>query len=675
MMMSKENNVSRLALSISGVLLLSACGGGSGSSGTSNNATYAYQSLNACADTNLDGQCNEAEQEIKATSSYSRVLDVDGALLTAPAEASIITPFTTLLHSEMLFNPTLKGSLSNAQVYLQKVLGDHVNVDFSTLNRNHGPQDATQTLLKSLKQAQDQGTQSPLLNIAHALDVMIAKKTLDLSSVDLKKETNRHTSYDEQFTIHGSQNEASLVGAKSITYNPANNQIVFLDSSDEIKQLDTANSNSSSLSLTASTFSSDNQKSYVDDDDDDGDDDDHYSGGNITNVPGYTTGGTTRVIQVSPLLNSVQSYKVLQPTGSSTASTTCATSGNTGIFLTSLTDSGKSASSSQPTTTSYSGIDSFASASGSTGIVLPPPPPTPAPLSSESCFNDNFEWIKPIYGQDYVIAELDTGVFNDDLLVKLTADLKLTDDKYTLSSNDNIFVASPDGSKMLVLADSVNQPAKIIDLATMNASYSVSVSNPYRAAFASGNQIVFGVRSPDKVVWVDDSLASTELGSLDVDSSIRHVSSSPDGKYSAVVTNTSLYLLDNTSRTQIDKFTISGTSVVELFVLKDKAITVHNNSIHYFQFSGIQGSPLKVAAQAMTPDLLQKWDDSSVTHWGTTNLGYILENTGTNADAAAKFDSITVSWLPVGVTEKSKVTGVQLSGLDRGEWVTVLKAF
>ena len=79
------------------------------------------------------------------------------------------------------------------------------------------------------------------------IDLMIANQTLDLSDINLKSQPSRQVSFDNLLTVHGSQVDSSLVGAKSITYNPANKQIVFLDSSDNVRQIGIGNSNSSLL--------------------------------------------------------------------------------------------------------------------------------------------------------------------------------------------------------------------------------------------------------------------------------------------------------------------------------------------------------------------------------------------------------------------------------------------
>lgn len=175
------------------------------------------------------------------------------------------------------------------------------------------------------------------------------------------------------------------------------------------------------------------------------------------------------------------------------------------------------------------------------------------------------------------------------------------------------------------------------------------------------------------MTWVEKSQAATKLNELELDATIRFLKSSPNGKHSVVVTDNSLYLLDNSKYQIIKKFSIQGSEVKDLRVLNDKAVTVADNSIEYFQFAKISGPKLKVAAQLITNRLKDQWEETSSVHWKATNMGFLLEKTGVAVSVASQFDSINVNWLPAGATEASQVTGVNISGLDRGTWTTLYK--
>ncbi|KOO15239.1 hypothetical protein AKJ18_09565 [Vibrio xuii] len=669
--MLKNYPMCKLALSISGVLLLSACGGGSddSTSSTSGVDAYSYSSLKECADTDLDGVCSTYEQQISDTSTYSKMINDNGAILTAHAGSEMVSPFTTLVHSEMLFNPALKGDEESAITYLQKALGDKVGVNFSHVDTTHGPKQQTEVLLKTLLQAQSQGQFDPMLNIAHALDLMIANQTLDLSSINLKSQPSRHVSFDGLLTVHGSQVDSSLVGAKSISYNPANQKIVFLDSSDNVKHISIGNSNNA-VSASARALSELTTITRYDDDDDD-DDDDHHHGGSIDDLLGWQR-GEHQLVQILPALNSIQSYKLYQPKLSAQASEQCGSTGTSGIFLTSLHDK-----STQISKHSKVAIDAYGGASGSVPIPIPKPTPVnpDADLSAQRCFNDNFNWMMPLYQKKSIIAELDDGIYAKDKLRRLSADkLVMGSESYTLTTTQDFVVASLDESELLIVDSGAggNDDAVLIDSTTLAPKSTIGINNAKAAAFTINDKLIFGLKD-NNVTWVEKSQFATELNKFQLDAAIHFVKSSPNGKQSAVVTDSSLYLLDNSKYQVIEQFPIQGSAVKDLRVLNDKAVAVVGNSIEYFQFAKIAGPKLKVAAQLITNRLKDQWAATSSAHWKATNMGFLLEETGLEASVASKFDSINVNWLPTGVTQASSVTGVNISGLDRGTWITLYK--
>ena len=682
--MLKKHSLCNLALSISGALLLSACGGGSGDSDSAQTSSnvYRYSNLTPCADTDSDGTCSTYEQQIAFTGDYANIVNDDGAILTAPKGSDLVSPFTTLIHSEMLFNPTLNGEPAQASSYLQTALGDKVGVNFSTASSTQGPKEQTETLLQSLRQAQTQGEHGPMLNIAHALDVMIANQTLDLSGFDLRNEPNRHVSLDGQLIIHGSQTDSSLTGAKSVAFNPANNKIVLVDSAESVKQIDITNTNSSELAeLQAARqlqeelqFDAYSSASSHDDDDDD-DDDDHYDWETILDLLGQQA-QEHKLVQIVPALNGVQSYKLYQPKNSysSNNSKTCtkaSAESSSGVFLASLYEN-------KPQAASHTQkIDAYASASGS--VPLPKPKPTPLPKTTDKrakgCFNDNFNWIKPLYSQNVILAELDGGYSSPDQLRRLKADsLSMGSESFALSSTQNVVVPSLDETELLVVDDGGSGNAVLLNSRTLRETRpaTIAVTNASTATFAANNQLLFGLKS-NKIIWVEKTTAATQLASLDVDSTVRILKTSPNGEYSAAVTNNSLYILNNNSRTKVKKVTLEGSDVKELFVLNNKAVTVHSDGLNYVQFSDISGPKLKVAAQLMTSSFKDEWAEIPGMDWGPRRLSNILEMKGVSESVYNQFLQIDIEWLPTEASQVSDVTGVNISGLERGTWVTLYK--
>jgi hypothetical protein len=108
-------------------------------------------------------------------------------------------------------------------------------------------------------------------------------------------------------------------------------------------------------------------------------------------------------------------------------------------------------------------------------------------------------------------------------------------------------------------------------------------------------------------------------------------------------------------------------------VLEDKVIALTSSGADYYQFRNISGPALKVGSQLVTKELLKKWEDSGNSSWSSTNLGYILSQTGTDSEISDKFKNVNLSFLPANATASNSITGIHVSGLERGEWLTFYK--
>jgi hypothetical protein len=149
----------------------------------------------------------------------------------------LVTPFTTLIHSEVMFNPSVSNDIEQEKASLQSKLGDHVGINFSLLDTTYGPKELSNVLLKSLKKEKTDGKQASYTNIAHALDLMIKHQTLDLSAIDVAGSVSRHLQIEDSLVVRGSQSVPELYRAKSIALNPANSQIVFVTANDVVCRL------------------------------------------------------------------------------------------------------------------------------------------------------------------------------------------------------------------------------------------------------------------------------------------------------------------------------------------------------------------------------------------------------------------------------------------------------
>lgn len=118
---------------------------------------------------------------------------------------------------------------------------------------------------------------------------------------------------------------------------------------------------------------------------------------------------------------------------------------------------------------------------------------------------------------------------------------------------------------------------------------------------------------------------------MDVDSAISKIATSRDGKTSAITTATSLYIVDNMTRSLLVTESLSNNAIKSLYVLEDKVIALTSSGVDYYQFRNISGPALKVGSQLVTKELLKKWEDSGNSIWNSTNLGYVLFQTGTES--------------------------------------------
>ncbi|MEZ8348284.1 hypothetical protein AB4456_22020 [Vibrio splendidus] len=667
--------------------MVSGCGGSSDSENPvgSTASGYAFLDSLVCADADLNGVCSDQEKQIADVSGYAQQRQYDGAILTASPGMKVVTPFTTLIHSEMMFNPTVSNNVEQAKASLQSKLGDHVGINFSVLDSTHGSKELSNLLLKSLKKAQSDGKQSSYTNIAHALDLMIEHKTLDLSNIDVAGTVSRHLQIEDSLVVRGSQSVPQLSGAKSIALNPASSQIVFLTANDVVMQIDSSSRNkpvtingdpaSQAVSGLVSIRShDDDDDEYDDHDHDDDDDDDDHGGG--------TGGGeipvdSSEIIQLVPALNGVQAYKVYKPTAyvSPTSSDICNSQGANGVFLTSLNGSNNN-----NVGVKAFAIDTYSSRSGGTLPPIPKPNPAVPPKSSESCINDNFAAVVPLLQSGSLLAIKNTGssIYSQQELKLLSANkLDMKSWSHALKASSPQVMSSYDESEALIVYKNYfsnsNLAAEVIDTSNLSTKMTIDKLNLKIANIVVNQQILLGLDS-NKVEWVSNSIQQTVLGELTVDSAISKIATSRDGKTSAITTASSLYIVDNMTRTLLVTESLSNNAIKSLYVLEDKVIALTSSGADYYQFRNISGPALKVGSQLVTKELLKKWEDSGNSNWSSTNLGYILSQTGTESEISDQFKNVNLSFSPTNATTSSGISGVHVSGLERGEWLTFYKA-
>ncbi|MFY2507649.1 hypothetical protein ACN3E9_05010 [Vibrio pectenicida] len=704
--MNTQPTLCTVAIAVSAAISLSGCGGDSDTSASNTTSTsYIHHNQQTCADTNFDGQCSQYEQQVLLGNAYPKMLSIGGATLTAPAEIDIVSPFTTLIHSEMLYNPKVQGQVNNAKAYLQAKLGNHVGVYFKTLDINYGPSHQSQILMQSLIQAQQSGLRgaSPMVKIAHALDVMIKYQTLDLSSLNLDKESSQQLLVDGAVLVHGSQADNSLKSLKSIALNPANNKLLYLDEQDTVKELSTSVRTSSGLTTNQHT-SSELTKNHTiaprahirseDHHESDHHDDDNDFGGNANDLPFFDKDTSREIKQVLPALNSVQSYKLYNPENHAIQIDMCEVSGGNGVFLTSLKDStahGTSADSAsviniQPIVQ----IDTTGGASGSELPTLPPTPPVVIEPSSASCYNDNFEWMKPLYLQNSLLVRWDNGLetAKDQLWLLDNKSLNRLSWLSDVKASEKQVIVSKDEQSILLIPDIESQTAgalnpKLIPLnnRTLGAPSIIGLQqnedfpNITTASFAINEQIVFALQNESKskhqIIWVSKNEPNRSLSPIEGQGIIKYLESSPNGQFTVAVTAKNIYLLNNQTQQISKTIDFDSAGMTNLFVQNDKAIAVGDGKIDYFQFANLSGPKLLVATHLITEELVKEWGKAQE---GSTTLYQILSQTPqyTNLQAhqiITPFQNINLDWNIL----QGEVKSVNISGTYRGENITITK--
>ena len=237
--MNRYLKLTRLATLVAGCALVSACNGGDDSSTPSIKNSYPYRNLSICKDADLNGQCGELEEKFTHLSgqfsSGPFLIDSEGYFLTAHSTSMLVSPFTTLIQNEMLFNPSVAGSVGQARNYLQQVFGKTYNLEFSTLDTMHGPSKETQLLLASFQYALTLDGDAPYLKIAAAVDKMVTTKSFDITQTLTQADlTNSFVNLNNQYLLSGSYAISGLVSPKSISINENTGQLLILSSLDKL---------------------------------------------------------------------------------------------------------------------------------------------------------------------------------------------------------------------------------------------------------------------------------------------------------------------------------------------------------------------------------------------------------------------------------------------------------
>lgn len=668
--------LSRISLAIAGVVALSGCN--SSEDGTVENKKtdgYSYTSLTRCQDSDLNGKCDSAQNTGLSTQSSNSTVAIDDSLpsmvegknyiLTAPANITFVSPFTTLLQNEVLFNPQHGGSIESAKTYLQTQLGDPLGIDFSSLNIQHGPVRESEILIASFEHALQLSGDSPYLKISAAVDMMLANKTLDIRDKLTQSDLDEKTVNLEKQTFFSGSHALSTAGYKSFSLDTQKGKMLLLTNDDKLVTLDAATGKYTSESATQGSGSDEVTPPIIypydshDDDDDDDDDDDYGDGGTVS---------TSTITTALKGEGEDEVYLVYSPTinGDLSGSNTCNSSGDNGIFLTSLKKGSQATA-----LTSATMIDTYAGASG----VTPTPKPLPKPVADSQCFNNHIQAIIPSYKQDKLIAQFGVGLSGSTELQLLDSHtLKPTGLYYPIAtsyltpyyvmseSHQTLFVKQGSGEPILLDAEKLNNPRTIPS------------SGVKQAAFVNNESEIITSDGTSNIQWFNTKQPNAGTGSFTLDGSVRFISSTPDGSLFSVLTSSTLYLFDSKEKKILLEQPNNGSYVQFMGMLSDKIVLVTSQSIDYVQFSNISGTPVKVAHQLMDITLATSWVNHNKGVLQATTFDKILSATSIDADTATKFSSVDISWLPTNATTVNQLEKAVISGYFRGDYIRLEKS-
>ncbi|GGY46871.1 hypothetical protein GCM10011297_19710 [Bacterioplanes sanyensis] len=233
-----------------------------------------------CPDWNLNARCDDYEQQQALTLDGSVggpyiKRDSDKSLLTAPSGAQVITPMTTVINNELLFNPTLSSASETtpevralqAARYLE---GIFPQVSFSQALYQAGPEEVSDAIQNSINAAlQQQPDSNPYCVIAAVVDAMVVERRFDvrIATEDIASQCQQpemilsrlNSQMGDQYSTLGRAPMADLVVAASF-----DERLIIWNNGQLLTQATQSQSNNS-----ASTIQTRSLLRPLDDDDDD----------------------------------------------------------------------------------------------------------------------------------------------------------------------------------------------------------------------------------------------------------------------------------------------------------------------------------------------------------------------------------------------------------------------
>ena len=465
---------------------------------------------------------------------------------------------------------------------------------------------------------------------------------------------NSYVNLSKRYLVPGTYPMNALFSSNPITMNENTGMLLALTYGDKLLQVDTTTGSSQAFTPTSSTASLPIMSTYDDDDDDD--DDDHHHGGGTP----QPTATLTLAVQGKHNKNA---YLIYQPTifGDHNASDTCNSTGTNGIYLTEL---GKNSQASPISLAPR--IDTFSSASGGTTTPVEPT----LPDSSADCKNNHINNLIIAYNKNWVIA-----VFagqNLALQQLSSSTLKPTGKSYALSSTQPKLILSKTQKLLLVLQASGTK-AVVVDTESLDARSQIMKNYIDYAAFVNNDKQLIVSDKTNTLRWFNIDQPTSQVALLALPEAVTKLASDPTGKFSAALTDKNIYLIDNELKSIIYSQAYTQRYINGMSMLSNRIIISRSGAIDYIQFDNLTGSPIKVAQQMLSKELLTRWSTASARSLVGMTLAELLRDIGEEDDISQQFSDIDLQWRPSSATTVVDVKEVVITGDYREQRISLSK--
>ncbi len=697
--------------------------------------------LLSCADVNLNGRCDTGEERhvLKTLSAAQNIENQhlliqsgEGFILSAPKIPGkhLITPFTTLIQNELLFNPLTWNSGNQTPI---DIASDYLDAQFPGHNFKQylsepGPRADADKILTSLKHTFSYQPNNKYCAIAATVDKMVATHSfsVQLSAGEINNNCRYHSARLRRL------NSGFQGTVRDFDSNSANGVVIAIDDNDEFKtwfiaahtvtaadaetepsgsrlqvashpaaQQETAHSGLPVIKFTAL----DDDDDYYDYDDDDDDDDDYDSESGASDyVIDYPTlppvvpaeqKGLRNVNKVIATLRPEIFYALSSSTFGVPSSTACGNSTEYGAYRINLAldDKQSPAAYSSQSTQALIQKHQIDAVTGASGIPYPNTPPPSGGGGSGSGQNSNLEAHCLNNGLQVMVLSPDQKrllIGSNRHVFSLDAEnMQPSGGSFTPISNtaDLLQIASTRHGEYAAIVQDSNAGITLVNGSTLQATgwpESNTLSKPGFFDFydKDSKAIAFEQGGHEMLIFdLSNKQAPTIKHRIDVGAEILHMGVSPNKHFVVIITEQKAvrgYSLPELSLSyQFDKL---HTGVKKLLARNDGFVILEDNqqAISSFTYKQGIGSPVSLAAQMLTESLILAGNKrmshvsqdlqlpSAFTEIPGVSISWHSSSANINTDTGA----VTTS----GNTENALLTAT-ISGSFRGENVSITRLF